>query len=145
MEFSGSVLKSDRVFGVRMVKWGCSYHSRTNGGNSPSKPLETEHFSSFVLIFHLSLPKIWHAHPIKILFSKLTRIDLSSHKVWSLEVESCNPSKHLKLGDFLLYFYSNWQQSTWWLNGCHGYHTKVASLILTFWRPRKADLTPHQV
>ena len=55
--------------------------------------------------------------PIKILFSKLTRIDLSSHKVYSLEVESCIFSKHLELGDVLLHFYSNWQKNTWlsWL------------------------------
>ena len=83
--------------------------------------------------------------PLKILFSKLTRIDLSSQKVYSVKVESCNLSKHLKLGDFLLHFYGNWQKSTWWLNGCHRYHTKAVSLILTFWRPRKTGLTPHQV
>ena len=35
-------------------------------------------------------------------------------------------------------------KSTLWLTGCHGYHTRALSLILTFWRPLKIDLTPHQ-
>ena len=57
-QFSGSILESKRVFVVRMVKWGCSYHSRnsrTNSKNSLSKPWEIEHFSSFVPIFLLPL------------------------------------------------------------------------------------------
>ena len=74
--------------------------------------------------------------PIKVLFSKSTRIDLLSHKVQSLQVESCSLSKYLKLSGF----YNNWQKSNWWLNGCHGYHTKAVSLILSFWRPQKIDL-----
>ena len=93
-------------------------------------------FPVLSLFFHLS---------IKILFSKLTRIDLLPHEVWSLEVENCGLRRHLKLEDFLLHFYNNWHKSTYWLNGCRGYHTKVVSLILTFWRPRKIDVTPHQV
>ena len=83
-----------------MVKWGCSYHSRTNGRNSPPKPWEIKNFLVLSLFFHLSFPKIWHTHPIEILFSKLTRVDLLPCKVYKLEVENCG----LKLGDFLLYF-----------------------------------------
>ena len=83
--------------------------------------------------------------PIKILFSKLGRIDLLPHTVYSLGVQNCGLRKHLKKGDFLLHFYNNWQKSTWWLNGCHGYHTRAVSLFLTFWRPQKIGLTPHQV
>ena len=32
----------------------------------------------------------------------------------------------MKLGDFWQHSCNNWQKSTWWLNGCHGYHTKAA-------------------
>ena len=31
------------------------------------------------------------------------------------------------------------------MHGSYGYHAKAVSLILPFWRPRKIDLTPHQV
>ena len=51
-------------------KMGCSCHLMKNGRNSPSKAWEIEHFYSFVSVFHLSFPKIWHDHPQK-LFSKL--------------------------------------------------------------------------
>ena len=43
----------------------------------------------------------------------------------------------MKIGDFRLHFYNNWQKSTLWLNSCHGHHTRAVSLILTFWRLRK--------
>ena len=75
LEFSGSVLEPKREFGVRMVKLVCSYHSRTNSKNSHSKPWEIENFSSLVSL------KSGRPIPIKIIFSKLTRIDLLSHKV----------------------------------------------------------------
>ena len=52
-----------------------------NSQNSPSEPWEIEHFSVLSLLFHLSLPKIWQARPIKTIFSKLTRTDLLLHKV----------------------------------------------------------------
>ena len=65
LEFSGSVLESKRAFRVHNGKMGCSYHSRTNSKNSPSKPWEIEHLSSFVPIFHLFLPKFWQDHPHK--------------------------------------------------------------------------------
>ena len=37
-------------------------------------------FPVLSLFFHLSLPKIWQARPIKIIFSKLTKTDLLLHK-----------------------------------------------------------------
>ena len=43
------------------------------------------------------------------------------------------------------YIFTKMQKSTWWLNGCHGYHAKEISLILPFCRPRKIALTPHEV
>ena len=42
--------------------------------------------------------------PIKILFSKLTRIDLSAHKVYSLEIKKCSLRKNLKFDVFWLPF-----------------------------------------
>ena len=52
-QFSGSILKSDRVFGVRMVECGCSYHSRANGKipfQSPGKLSISTFFSIFPLV-----------------------------------------------------------------------------------------------
>ena len=60
--------------------------------NPPLKPWEIEHFSNFSLIFHMSLPKTWHAHPIKILFLKSTRIDLEAHKVLKLKIVASGSS-----------------------------------------------------
>ena len=97
----------------------------------------------FYSIFHLSLPKIWQAHPHKILFSKLTRTDLLLHKGRDLEVEDCGLRKHLKLGDLFYHILQAIAKSTCWLNGCHGYHEKVVLLTLPFWRPGK--ITRHQV
>ena len=62
-----------------------------------------------------------------------------------VKIENCGLRKHLKLGDFSLHFYNNWQKSTWWLNGCHGYHTKAVLLILSLWRLGKIDLTLDQL
>ena len=50
------------IWGQNSEMVGCSYHSRTNSKNSPSKPWEIEDFSSFVLIFPLVPFKIWQAH-----------------------------------------------------------------------------------
>ena len=84
-----------------MVKWGCSYHSRTNGRNYPSKPWEIELFSCLCPYFSTcSSLKSSAPIPINILFLKLTRIDLLPHEVCSLEVENCGLRKHLKLDDF---------------------------------------------
>ena len=47
-----------------------------------------------------------------------------SWKLWS--------QKAFEIEWFWLYFCNNWCKSTWWLNGCHGCHSKVVSLILTF-------------
>ena len=61
-------------------------------------------FPVLSLFFHLSLPKISQAHPIKILFSKLTITDLLLHKVWGFQVKNCGFRKHLKLGDCFMAF-----------------------------------------
>ena len=82
-----------------MVKGGCSYHSRTNGRKSPSKPWEIEHFPVLSLFSICASVKSGMPTP-KILFLKLTRIDLLTHKVQSLDVENCGLRKHLKLGNF---------------------------------------------
>ena len=37
--------------------------------------------------------------PIKILYSKLKWIDLSSHEVYILEVENCGLREHMQFGD----------------------------------------------
>ena len=59
---------------------------------------------SIVLVFPYfsTCPSLKSGRPslIEILFSKLTRTDLLSHKVLGLEVENCGLRKHLKLGDF---------------------------------------------
>ena len=73
LEFSGSVLESKRAFGVRMVKWGTSYHLRTNSKNSPLKPLEIDIFSVLSLFSHLPLPKMSHAHPHKNYIFKINK------------------------------------------------------------------------
>ena len=41
----------------------------------------------------------------------------------------------VEIGWFLTTFLQEMAKNTWWLNGCHGYHTKAISLILPFWRP----------
>ena len=114
-------------------------------GKFPSKPWKIEHFSSFSPIFHSSFLKFGTSTPIKVLFSKLTKIGLSVDKVWSHEIKNCNPRKHMELDAFWLQFFNNWQKNTWWLNGCHGYQTKAILLILTFWRPWKIALITHQL
>ena len=47
----------------------------------PQIPGEIGHFSSFDLIFHLSLPKIWLTHHMKSTFLK-AKIALSILKDW---------------------------------------------------------------
>ena len=59
-------------------------------------PVKLSIFLILSLFFHLSLPKIWQAHPIKTLFSKLARIDV--------EAQNCGLRKHLKMGDFYYIF-----------------------------------------
>ena len=45
-------------------------------------PWRLDNFLVLALFFHLSLPKIGLATPIKIICLKLSRIGLSFHKVW---------------------------------------------------------------
>ena len=68
------------------------------------KNLEIEHFQ-FCPYFS-TCPSLISGTPtsIKMLLSKLTRIDLSPHKVKNLDVENCSLRKHLKLGKFLTTF-----------------------------------------
>ena len=87
MEFSSSILKSDGVFGVRMVEWRGDLTIQGQMVEIPfQSPGKLSIFPVLSLFFYLSLPKIWHAYPIKILFPKLTRIDLSSHIVLKLKI-----------------------------------------------------------
>ena len=101
LEFSGSILESKRRFGIRMVKWEMFLPFKDKGKDSPSKPWEIWHFSSFLPYFSTCpFLKSGRPTPIKIIFSELTRTDLLLDKVEGFELENCRLRRHLKLGDF---------------------------------------------
>ena len=89
-----------------MVKWwggGGREGILTIQGQTVKIPLQSPGKSSifqFCPYFSTCLSlKSGKLTPIKIILSKLIRIDLLLHKVLSFEVENCGLRKHLKLGD----------------------------------------------
>ena len=92
--------------GVKEEIWG---HNGKMGGvltiqkqtvKFPSDPWEIEHFLVLFLFFHLSLPKIWQAHPNENYIFKSNKDRSITSQSLGFEVENCGLRKHLKLGDF---------------------------------------------
>ena len=68
---------------------GVSLPIKANSENSPLKLWEIGPFSSYVPIFHLSIPKIWQAHPNKNYIFKINKgrsITSPNFRVLKLEV-----------------------------------------------------------
>ena len=56
-------------------------------------------FPVFSLFFHLSLPKIWKAHPHKNYIFKINKDRSITSQSLEFEVENCGLRKHFKLGE----------------------------------------------
>ena len=87
----------------------------------PSTSWKVEHFSVLALFSTCPSLRTGTPNPIKILFSKLTKLGLSVHKVWSHEIKNCSLRKHWNWVVFGYIFSIIGKKSRWWLNGYHGY------------------------
>ena len=86
-----------------------------------------------LVLAHFSSLKPGTARPIKVIFLKLTRIDLSFHKVENLEIEIYGLEKHLQLGNFLLHFLQELAKMhlmVEWLSWLQDKHDFIKSNIL---------------
>ena len=68
--------------------------------SSLQSPGKLSIFPVLSLFFHLSLSKIWQAHPNKNYIFKINKDRSITSQSLEFEVENCGLRKHLKLGDF---------------------------------------------
>ena len=79
-----SIFRLEEAFRGTKVAGRVPVYFKDKLENYPTNPVEIGQFSSFRLIIHFSLPKIWITHPHKnyIFLTIKDMIGQSFHKVW---------------------------------------------------------------